>query len=474
MSEINHRRIFDAIIAEKFGAFVFWAFSYLYPGQTIKSNWHIGLIVDYCERVMDGRVKRLITCAPPRHLKSFITTICLPAYILGRDPSAKIINISYAQDLAEGFAHQCRKLMESEQYKRSFPKTRIDPKRCTKRDIGTTRNGHRLATSVHGKLTGLGGEFLIIDDPMKADDAFSDTVRESVNLWFDSTLSSRLDNPKTGRIMVVAQRLHVDDLAGRLIERGGWETLILPLVAFEEQVFETDKAVHTRPAGHILHEDHFGEEEVEHLRATISSALFEAQWNQRPVPSGGYLFKLEWLNYVEEPEKHFDYIIQSWDTALATNETNDYTVCATFGLIGKQIHLLDIHRERLSFVDQVKLLPKLRQHWKADLVIVEGAHGGLALFDAVRKSYPSPPLWLRTQSPKLSKTERAEWQTPKFEQGRVWLPKQAEWRPAFERELMEFPKGKHDDQVDAVVQFCVALDSGCVSNAAYAGRHSRV
>lgn len=473
MSEINHRRIYDALIGQDFSAFIFWAFAYLYPGQTIKANWHVALLADRCVQVMEGRTKRLVVCAPPRHLKSFITTICFPAFILGRDPSAKVINISYAQDLAEGFAHQCRKLMESEQYKRSFPRTRIDPKRCTKRDIGTTRNGHRMATSVHGKLTGLGGEFLIIDDPMKADDAFSDTVREAVNLWFDSTLSSRLDNPKTGRILVVAQRLHVDDLAGRLMERGGWEKLILPLVAYENQTFAMGDIIMHREAGHILHEAHFGEEEVEHLRATISSALFEAQWNQRPVPSGGYLFKLEWLNHIEEPHLHFDYIVQSWDTALATHETNDYTVCATFGLRGKEIHLIDVHRVRISFTEQVKLLPNLREKWNADLVIVEASHGGLALYDSVRHSYPSPPLWLKHYSPKLSKVERAEWQTPKLEQGRFWIPKHAEWRPAFERELMEFPKGKHDDQVDAVTQFLAALDTGAVINAAYAGRMSR-
>ena len=471
MPDIDERRIFDEAIRTDLLAFSLWAFSYLYPGSALRNNWHIGLIADYCERVMKGEVKRLVTCAPPRHLKSFITTICLPAFLLGRNPSEKIVCISYSQDLAENFAHLCRKLMESQQYKRSFPQTRLDPKRSTKREIGTTKNGHRLATSVHGKLTGLGGEFLIIDDPMKADDAFSDTVREGVNTWFDSTLSSRLDNPKTGRIVVVAQRLHVDDLPGRLIERGGWEQLILPLVAYEDQSFEIGNVIMERGAGHILHEEHFGEEEVAHLRATIPSSLFEAQWNQRPVPSGGYLFKLAWLNHTEEVPEHFDLIVQSWDTALMTNETNDYTVCVTAGFRGKEIHIIDVLRERLAFSEQVKRLPAHRKAFNADLVIVEGAHGGLALYDSVVKAH-YPNLWLKHMNPKLSKLERAEWQTVKLEQGRVWLPRHAEWRTAFERELMEFPKGKHDDQVDAFTQLLAAPDLANLSQLAYAAKNA--
>ncbi|WP_219894314.1 phage terminase large subunit [Aquisediminimonas profunda] len=472
-SHIDKRRILDELIRSDFSAFISMAFRSLYPGSDYLTNWHIEVLAEYMRMLIAGEETRMIVCMPPRHLKSFVGSICLPAFVLGHDPTAKFICISYSQSLAEDFAHQTRKLMDSEWYKRIFPHTRLDPKRCRKSDLGTTRNGHRIASSVDGTLTGKGGDFLVLDDLIKAGDVHSDVVREHVNEWFDTSLLSRLDKPNSGRILVIAQRLHVDDLPGRLIERGGWKQLILPLIAHEHERFEIGGTIITRPPGVLLHPERIDEDDAERLRRDIGTNLFEGQYNQRPIPEGGYLFKREWLNYTDDaidPDL-FEAIIQSVDTAYMTAENNDYTVCVTFGIRGDEIHILDVYRNRIEFPEQVKLIPKLRKKWDADLVIVEGIGCGQALAQTLWREFPQKQ-WVKTVSPKAGKLERAEKQTVKFEQGRIFLPRPAPWRQSFESELAAFPKGKHDDQVDAVTQFLHALDLGNLGTAIQAARNA--
>jgi hypothetical protein len=432
----SERAIADEVIRTDFAAFILWAYSILYPGKRLLINWHIVLLADYFEDLRLGRRRRLLICMPPRHLKSFIGSACFPAWILGHEPGVKIVCISYSQDLADEFAHQFRILLESSEYRRIFPKTRIDPGRSKKSNIGTTRNGHRRATSITGAVTGLGGDYLIIDDAIKADDVFSEVVRERVNSWFDTTLQSRLDDPKTGRIIIIAQRLHVDDLPGRMIARGGWDLLNLPMIAWEKQRFETRDSLIVRPPGDILHEERMGEEEIRQIQSTLPSWLFEAQYNQRPVQAGGNLFKLEWLQYTEQPvdPRSCDYVLQSWDTASQISSTNDYSVCVTVGLRGSDIHILDIYRDRIEFPDQVKRVPILRKQWGTDLVMVEGSIGGLNLYQQVCRDHDRC-RWIITFTPKGSKEERAEGQTVKFEKRRVFIPRHALWRLSFESEL---------------------------------------
>lgn len=461
---VDPQKIFDAACRQHFAMFVELAYRTLYPEALYLPNWHIEVIAHRIDQLRIGGIMRLLLCLPPRHLKSFIGSICFPAFLLGHDPTCKIVCISYSQDLADSFAHQTRRLMESAAYKRMFPKTRLDPLRKSKVELGTTRNGFRRATSVTGTLTGKGGDYLILDDLIKADDAASEVIRESVNDWFDNTLSSRLDQPKSGRILVIGQRLHEDDLPGRLIERGGWNELIMPLVAPHDLTFELPCSTIHVPAGELLHEERIDKANAAQIHAEIGTSIFEAQYNQRPIPAGGYLFKLEWLRYAESAVDPTlcDWVVQSWDTALQTDERNDFTVCATIGKIGQNYHILDIMQQKLTFPQQVQLLPEMRKKWKADLVIVEESHGGSALASVIRNDNYVP--WLVTKHPRIGKVARAEKQSVKFERNRVWLPRSAAWRPAFEKELAAFPKGKHDDQVDAIVQFLASTDMATFHN----------
>ncbi len=297
------QRAMRALARESFEHFAIRAFRELHD-EPYLHNWHIAAIAWQLYRLITGQTRRLIITMPPRTMKSFLASVCLPAWILGRNPGEKIICASYAQTLSNDFAFQMRQLMQTQWYKQVFPNTHIDPKKSGVEEIRTTRGGYRLSTSVGGSLTGRGGNFVIIDDPIKAADAHSEVAREGAMAWYKGTVASRLNNPKKGRIALVAQRLHMEDLPGQLSAMGGWDQLDLPLVAWEQQEISLNpQTTATREPGDILHEDRFGDDEIARLRTEMGERDFEAQYNQRPLPPGGALFKLQWLQRYDEPPK---------------------------------------------------------------------------------------------------------------------------------------------------------------------------
>lgn len=461
----------DQMARGDLGVFVAGAFRELHDEPYLR-NWHVEAIAHALMEVEKGTVRRQIITMPPRTMKSFIASICLPAWLLGRNPAEKIICASYAQDLSNDFSFQMRKLMQSEWYCRVFPRTRLDPRKQSTDDIRTTRGGYRFSTSTGGTLTGRGASFIIIDDPIKAKDAHSEVVRENALRWYSGTVASRLNNQRTGRIVVVAQRLHLEDLPGQLMAMGGWQELSLPLVAHQDQQIEVSRDVYCfRSAGCILHEARFSNEDIARLRLELGEQDFEAQYNQRPLPPGGALFKLQWLQRYEERPKDYqvEAIVQSWDTAYEVHEGNDYSVCTTWALSGKRYYLLNVLRARLQFHELEKAVYGQREKWNADVVILERAGSGISLFQNINNR--DRQLWCHNIGPQGTKLDRASQQSPKFERGEVFVPVDAPWLQVFLDELASFPHCKHDDQVDSAVQFLTAVDTGNLPRAAYTARH---
>ena len=233
---MNNKETFNALCRNDFYAFMQKSFNEINNSQEFISNWHLELIADKLKQCKDGIIKRLIINLPPRNLKSHCVSICFPAYILGHNPNARIVCVSYSQDLANLLSRNTRKLMDTNFYKEIF-QTRLSKDKQTESEFETTKNGFRYATSVNSTLTGIGGNYIIIDDPIKSDDASSATIRKNVNEWYNNTLSSRLDNKQEGVIILVMQRLHLDDLTGHLLKQDGWEVLSLPAVAEKDETF---------------------------------------------------------------------------------------------------------------------------------------------------------------------------------------------------------------------------------------------
>jgi predicted phage terminase large subunit-like protein len=223
LSPEGRRRYVDLILARDFSAFVTKVFETVSPGDVYLPNWHIDAMTYAAGRVMDGTIKRLITTVPPRHLKSIVFSVALPAFLLGRDPTNRIICVSYSSELAVKHANDFRAVMTAEWYRRVFPATKISREKDTQYETMTTARGYRYATSLHGTLTGRGADLIVLDDPQKPDEALSEAHRNSAGQWFDTTLLSRLDSKSDGAVVIVMQRLHEDDLAGRLLEKGGYE-----------------------------------------------------------------------------------------------------------------------------------------------------------------------------------------------------------------------------------------------------------
>ena len=194
------------VMRQDFCGFIQRCFHELNPTTEFVPNWHVDVVAEALEDCRRGKITRLNINEPPRSLKSHCVSVAFPAFILGHDPSAQIICASYGQDLANKHAMDCRTIMTSAWYKSLFLHTRLSSQRQALQEFVTTRGGFRLSTSVGGVLTGRGADYIIIDDPLKPDEALSDTQRTAVNAWFDSTLYSRLNDKRSGRIVLIMQQ----------------------------------------------------------------------------------------------------------------------------------------------------------------------------------------------------------------------------------------------------------------------------
>lgn len=445
------------LYASSLAAYVERAFYELRPGHAYHPSVHVRAICHQLERVANGECRRLLILMPPRHGKSHCASVAFPAWLLGRDPTKRIINISYGADLADAFAFESRRLMQTDWHRATFPGFAIDGKKASLENIRTTLGGFRLATSRGGPLTGKGADSLIIDDLSKAADAASETLRDGLWEWFTGTAITRLDKPKEGAVIVVAQRLHVDDLPGRLIATGEWDVLELPAIETRERTIDLGDDMHwNRLPGDILFPDVVGKEELDRLRSEMGTIKFEAQFQQAPTPAAGNIVKTRWFGTIPPGMRPGDYegIVQSWDVAAVPGESNDYSVCTIWGLIGNYIDLLDVYRAQHDPPQLVKVARKLRATWKPDLLVVETQGVGQSL-----KSY----LWqddrrgVRGVAAKANKVERMLNETFILEKGFVRLPDKAPWKELFLEEVASFPNGKYDDQVDSMSQALLAI-----------------
>jgi predicted phage terminase large subunit-like protein len=449
----NPKLVLDELLKSNFRFFVQKSFQTLNPGTPYLHNWHIDAIAWHLEQVRLGAIKRLIINMPPRSAKSISASVAFPAFVHAHNPTTKIIAVSYAQNLATKLHNDYRSIVSSAWYRNLFPDTRIDPKKDTEQEVRLTARGNRFATSVGGVITGRGGDIIVIDDPLKPEEAMSDARRTAVNDWYSGTLLSRLNQKKHGAIVIVTQRLHVDDLVGHVtqIDDHGWTILNLPAIAPEDQVIPTGKGLaHGRMKGDLLHPEREDQTVLDELRASIGSATFEAQYQQQPVPPSGNMFKRDWLSsYPYLPEvTEDDTIFQSWDTASKTGPENDWSVGTTWLHSNGLYYLIDVYREKLNYPDLKAKMINKAQEYDPRVVLIEDAGVGTGLLEDLRREGIDAVAVSATKD----KVTRAHIQTPKFESRRVLFPNFAPWLSALEAELLAFPSGRHDDQVDSITQ----------------------
>ena len=442
------------ILLNDFEAFIHRAFLELTPRLPFDMNWHIEAIAAKLEQVRLGYCKRLIICLPPRHLKSFIASVAFPAWLLGHDATKQIMCVSYGQDLADKFARQCRTLIDSPFYRFLF-QTRLSEERNAVAEFETTQGGCRIATSVGGAVTGRGGNIVIVDDFIKAEDARSDTRRKTSNDWYDSTLRNRLNRQAKDAFVIVNQRLHADDLAAHVQREESWEVLSIPAIAEKPTTYKFatpyGSRVVRREVGDVLHSAVLPRSEIARLRRTMTEYHFAAQFQQDPQPPSGLIVLRKWLKFYDGRTKPdlFDRIVQSWDTANKATELSDYSVCTTWGGKGRKLYLLNVFRRRLEFPDLKQSVIDLAALWNADILLIEDKASGTQLIQELRASGISKVQ----AAPSLDgdKIMRLRAQTAKIEGGFVLFPRDAPWLDTYLNELISFPNSKFDDQVDSTV-----------------------
>ena len=450
---MSDRAALAALLRSELRFFIWKCCETISPGAPYQRNWHVDAIVHQLLRVHRGEVSRLLINQPPRSLKSICVSVAYVAWLLGHDPTRRVIVVSYANELAAELHRQFRMVIDSAWYQSLFPAMR--PARDTGYELVTTAGGGRYATSVGGTLTGRGADLIVIDDPLKAEEAMSELARKRVIDWYAGTLVSRLNDKKSGPIVVVMQRLHENDLAGHLLGQGGWQRLELPSIALEDAVLDLGGGRSMqRRVGDILHPERESKKALERIRAESGPLMFSAQYQQQPVPLEGNLIRRDWFRpYDQLPEPPVKRIVQSWDIAMATGIANDYSVCSTWQIIKDDYYLVDLFRGRLKYPDLRRKVASLAERHGAHTILIEDAGPGMALLQDLQRDLPAGMTRPLGQKPESSKVDRMVAQSAKIEAGHVYLPKEAAWLETFLLELLGFPSCQHDDQVDSVSQF---------------------
>lgn len=437
---------------QSFHLFVRLVFRTLHEGKDLDENWHIDAMCHALERCWKGEVTRLAIAVAPRALKSEIVSVAWTAFLMGHNPAIRIICASYTTKLAQTFHREFRRVLESEWYQQVFPDAAIAPLKDTGEEIVTAAGGYRYTTSVGGTLTGRGADYFVIDDPISASDVQSEAERNRVLEWYRSSAYSRLDNKKSGVFVIAMQRLHVDDLIGDLMARNPeeWEYLALPSIAPRDITYRTGwTSSHLFRAGEALHPSREPLEQLERIRKEIGSADFAAQYLQEPMPPQGLLVQRKHLQFYDGvPDLSRAYIRQSWDTASKTALENDWSVCVTIAEIDGCHHVIDLFRAKLTYPALLSKAIELHHRHKPRRLLVEDTGIGTALIADLKRERVNAIGVKATES----KDNRLRAQLPKIEAGRLLLPRNAPWLQEFLSELLAFPSGRHDDQVDALTQ----------------------
>ena len=450
------QQILAALLCTDLNVFVHKVFTTVSPGDLYRHNWHIEAITYDLGRCLSSDNTRLLITQPPRSLKSICSSVAIVAWALGHDPALRFICVSYSQELAGDLSRQFRLVVDSDWYRALFPRMRLT--KDTGAQCVTSAGGGRIATSIGGTITGRGADIIIVDDPLKAEDAFSETARNAVIDWYSTTLVTRLNDKARGAIVVVMQRLHEDDLAGHLLIQGGWRHLDLPAIAIEDQricIGPNPDDMHCRKEGEVLHPEREPRATLDRIKADLGSLTFSAQYQQRPIPLEGNLVKRDWFKTYDDPPAATQQsrIVQSWDVAGTATKRSDWSVCTTWAVHQKTFYLLDVWRGRSEYPALKRQVITLQQAHGAQTVLIEKTGLGLNLVQDLTADSPAGfpnPIGVTPQGDKLT---RMEAECARIEAGHVVLPREAPWLAQLLAELLAFPNGRYDDQVDSVSQF---------------------
>lgn len=434
---------------ESLYAFVKLAWPILEPSTPFLDNWHIRLICEKLESVSSGECKRLIINVPPGSAKSSLVCVLWNAWDWIRNPQRKFLYTSFDARLTRRDGARTIELVTSEWFRARWGSVFGVSPDVADADFKNDRGGVRFATSVRGKTTGEHPHILVVDDPSKPKETSDKALAEVIN-WWKSTIISRGNQLEIARVIIM-QRLHEQDLCGWLLEGEGrdeWEVVSIPLEFDPERACVGDPRTEE---GEIFWKSRYTPEIVAQLKGPkgLGAKHYAAQYQQLPAPDGGLIFQAAWLTkrWSQLPDPYDDACL-SWDMAFKDGDGADWVVGTVWLRKGADYYLVDRVRKKMGFtetvqefVGQIAKWPRIRRR------IVEDKANGTAVVDVLKRKISGLVL----VNPDGGKVARANAVTPYFEAGNVWLPN-ASWVDEYVLELVRFPLGAHDDQVDSTTQ----------------------
>lgn len=469
-SELAIRRNLD-LIKNDFSLFVAPCFRTLEPGRAYKHNWHIDAIAEALKLTMTGEIRQLVINMPPRSLKTKTVSTAFSAFLLGQNPNTQIMASSYVKSLQEKCNDEVKQIMMSHWYRRMFPETVIRSGANKKDEWYTTSNGMRLAVGTGGKATGYGGDYLICDDPLNPLQAVSDTMRLSANEWYEETWSSRLNEPSEGRMILVMQRLHENDVTGMVLEKKGVVHLNLPAETDVPLVISVGGFYREMEAGELMHPDRLSREVLDRKRLEMGEYAYAGQYLQEPVPKGGGILKLDkWQRWgpsdvpIELIEPPFcDQIIQSVDTAFKETEEADYSARTTWGLFRYRprpedfpdfyttgLVLLEAWHGRVDYQTLKQTIYQGMQDFQPDKILIEDKASGQSLIQDFKRMN-APIEKVKRSGADGDKVYRANIASSVLDGGCIWYMPGRVSNDVM-RECARFPRGTNDDWVDTCTQ----------------------
>ena len=408
---------------------------------------HHRIMAEKFDRIADGSLKRLIVNMPPRHTKSEFSSYLLPAWLMGRKPTLKIMQTTHTAELAFRFGRKVRNLMNSQEYKAVFEGVELRADSQAAGRWETSKGGEYFAAGVGGAVTGRGADLLIIDDPHSEQDALSPTALEHAYEWYTSGPRQRLQ--PGGAIVIVMTRWAENDLTGKLLRQQARDVLAdkWEIVEFPALMPDTDEP---------LWPEFWNKKDLLAVRGSLSVGKWQAQWQQNPTSDVSAILKREWWQtWKPEEPPAVSYILQSYDTAFSKQTTADYSAITTWGVFFPQdgdppnIILMDAKRGRWDFPELRRIALEEYKYWDPECVLIEAKASGMPLTQELRQM--GIPVSNYSPSRGNDKYTRVNSIAPLFESGLVWAP-DSRWAEEVIDECAAFPAGEHDDYVDTVTQ----------------------
>ena len=417
-------------------------------------GYHHKKISDAFNRLRTGELRRLIINMPPRHTKSEFASYFLPAWMIGNNPSLKIIQATHTAELAVRFGRKAKTLIDSEEYQELFStRLREDSKAAGRWE--TDKGGEYFAVGVQGAVTGRGADLLIIDDPHSEQDVYSPSAFDKAYEWYTSGPRQRLQ--PGGRIVLVMTRWSTKDLTAQLVNASAkedkadkWEVIEFPAIM---------------PDGNPVWPEYWELEDLLAVKASAGVSKWNAQYMQNPTSEEGAIIKREWWqDWDKNHMPPLEHVIQSYDTAFMKKETADYSAITTWGIFREnegdpqQLILLDALKDRLEFPELRRVAKEQYDYWQPETVLVEAKASGLPLTYELRQM--GIPVVNFSPSKGNDKHTRVNSVAPLFESGMIWAPKAKEFAQEVIEECAAFPFGDHDDLVDSMTQAVMRFRQG--------------